>query len=120
MCLKYIYIYQCANKGYTKCQKTSLQSKKGPKILRKKKEKKTFQKSAEMSQKSATKVFFLNISKKTLEHVPKNARKWQKAQEKLHSRAKTYNNRIVCEIGRNQQKYKKAKNSKKKVQKQNS
>ena len=66
----YIYIYYCANKGYTKCQKTSLQSKKGPKILRKKKEKKTFQKSAEMSQKSATKVFFLNISKKNFRTCP--------------------------------------------------
>ena len=45
--------------------------------------------------------FFFKSHKKIIEHFPQNARKWQKAQEKLHSRAKTYNNKIVRKIGTN-------------------
>ena len=51
--------------------------------------------------------FWQNPPKKIIEHFSKNARKWQKAQEKLHNRAKTYNNRLVREIGRNKQKFQK-------------
>ena len=76
------------------------------KLCRLKKKRKKIKKSAEMSQK-VQQSFWKNPPQKIIEHFPKNARKWQKVQEKLHNRAKRYNNRIVSEIGRNLQKFQK-------------
>ena len=76
--LKKVIVW-CQTKVAKKFKTRSLQTKKKPKKF--KKELKHSRKVQECPKKNLTK-FLENFSKKIIEHCHKNARKWQKAQEK--------------------------------------
>ena len=91
-------LYYCAKKRLPKLSKIPCGLKKGPKKFKKLlKHSRKVQKCPKNMQQSCQK----NSPKKMIEHVPKMLESGKRRKKKLHSRAKTYNNKIVHEIGRN-------------------